>query len=237
LAVERQIADLFALPREEFTAARNALAAELKRGGDADAAARVKGLAKPTAAAAALNRVAREEPQLVRKLLAAGTELRRAQVNAVSGTGAEKLRDAMAAQRALVRELVAAVEQRGKASRAVLDQVQRTLEAAAIDPEAGELLAQGRLTKDLAVSGFPAGLLGEVKRAAPARKDDELRRLRAQLQAAKAELKQVRQETRTRERAVEQARRELVRRERDRDQTAERERQLTAKVRELEQKA
>src|SRR5207249_3358295 len=116
------------------------------------AAARIKGLAKPTAAAAALNRVAREEPQLVRKLLAAGKQLSQAQVKAVSGAGAEKLREAMAAQRALIRELVSAVEARGGASRAVLDQVERTLEAAAIDPEAGELLVQGLLTKELSVS-------------------------------------------------------------------------------------
>ena len=57
-----EIDQLFALPLDEFTAARNELARRLKQDGDAEAAEGVRGLAKPTVAAWAVNQLARREP-------------------------------------------------------------------------------------------------------------------------------------------------------------------------------
>ena len=71
--------DLYGLPLEEFTPARDALAKELKAAGRKDEAAEVKSLRKPSVAAWALNRVAREHPDAVEGLRAAGAVLREAQ--------------------------------------------------------------------------------------------------------------------------------------------------------------
>jgi hypothetical protein len=60
----REPDDLYALPLEEFTAARNELARSLKAAGDADEAARVKKLKKPPVSAWAVNQLARDDPGL-----------------------------------------------------------------------------------------------------------------------------------------------------------------------------
>src|SRR4051794_20255768 len=78
-------ADLYGLPLEEFTAARNALAKQLGRQGDKAAAEEVKRLAKPSRTAWALNQLARRHPDDVEQLLAAGERLREAQQRALAG--------------------------------------------------------------------------------------------------------------------------------------------------------
>ena len=61
MTVEREIDELFDLPLDEFTAARNDLAKRLKRDGDEDAAEQVRSLPKPSIAAWAVNQLARRE--------------------------------------------------------------------------------------------------------------------------------------------------------------------------------
>src|SRR3954454_3497082 len=82
---------LYDLPLSEFTSERNALAAELRASGDHEAAASVKALRKPSAAAWAVNQLVRAEPDLVEALLGAGGELRQAHRQAASGRGAAQL--------------------------------------------------------------------------------------------------------------------------------------------------
>ena len=80
----RESVALYRRPREEFTAARNLRAKELK----ADApelAAAVTALPKPTVAAAVLNELVREDPSEIRALVQSGKRLREAQEKAVSG--------------------------------------------------------------------------------------------------------------------------------------------------------
>src|SRR5207253_4366889 len=75
-----EIADqLYALPIEEFTSARNDAATELRKAGRRDEADEVKALRKPTAAAAAVNRLVREHHDEVEEYLAAAAALRDAQ--------------------------------------------------------------------------------------------------------------------------------------------------------------
>jgi hypothetical protein len=76
---------LYALPLEEFTPARDALAKELKAAGRKDEAAEVKSLRKPSLAAWALNRTARDHPDAIAALRAAGADLRTAQHAVLSG--------------------------------------------------------------------------------------------------------------------------------------------------------
>ncbi|HVM69334.1 MAG TPA: hypothetical protein VM204_05805 [Gaiellaceae bacterium] len=86
-------AELYGLPPERYTAARNARAKGLRKE-QPELAAQVAKLPKPTAAAAAINRVARDEPSEVRALVQAGRALRSAQEAAVAGKSAGAVADA-----------------------------------------------------------------------------------------------------------------------------------------------
>ena len=237
---DRELDELYAIPRDEFTPARNALAARLKQAGDAEGAAAVKALPKPTVAAAALNRLAREEPRLVKKLLDSGARLRAAQEQVIAGGGADALRRATAAERDAVRELAATVERRESPSPAVLDRIGTTLNAAALDEDAGRLLAAGRLSRELEAAGFPAsgtpGAAPAAGRRAAASDEghaeaerERLRRarLRDRLRALKRDLAEAQKDTARREREAARARAELDERER----AAERAREHEAKLR------
>src|SRR4051794_31350084 len=93
---DERIRRLYGLPLDQFTAERNALAAELR-------SVDVKALRKPSAAAWAVNQLVRAEPELVEALLGAGGELRQAHRQAASGKGAQQLRAAAGSERAAVR--------------------------------------------------------------------------------------------------------------------------------------
>jgi hypothetical protein len=154
--------NLYGLPLEEFTPARDALAKELKAAGRKDEAADVKALRKPSVAAWALNLVAREHPDAVEGLRAAGAVLREAQDEAMSGD-AGRLRDA---GRALAEEVDRVVRLSGDvlrgagrpASAAVQEKIVATLRTAAVDNDAGDALARGVLVEELESTGF--SLLG-----------------------------------------------------------------------------
>src|SRR5438270_11457682 len=76
-----EIADqLYALPIEEFTQARNDAATELRKAGRRDEAEEVKALHKPTAVAGAVNRLVRAHRDQVEDYLTAAAEVRDAQV-------------------------------------------------------------------------------------------------------------------------------------------------------------
>ena len=61
--LEQELDGLYALPLEEFTKARNDLAARLNKEHTPVAAYVVRALSKPSVVAAAANRLAREEPE------------------------------------------------------------------------------------------------------------------------------------------------------------------------------
>jgi hypothetical protein len=137
---------LYALPVEEFVAARNALAKELKDPS-------IKKLKKPSAVAAALNQLARRVPEDIESLIGAADRLGAAQQDAVRGRGSAPMREAAKAEREALARLVAQV--RGLLGAA--PQVTRAgeaLRAAAVDPEARELLRAGRLTEEPEPTGF-----------------------------------------------------------------------------------
>ena len=98
---------LYGLPLEEFVAARDALAKELRAAGDREEAAVVKKLAKPTRAAWAVNMLARSHADEVRALVDAGTALAGAQEELLGGAEPAVLRQAAEAARALVDALAA----------------------------------------------------------------------------------------------------------------------------------
>ena len=144
--------DLYRLPPEDFTAARDAAVKERKAAGDKDAAAELKSLRRPSVAAWLVNTLAREDSDLLDQLLALGPALAQAQAQ---GHG-DELRE-LGAQR---RDLVAAVTDRAvelgerSVSAAVREEVQSTLEAALADPPSAEAVRSGRLVRALSYAGF-----------------------------------------------------------------------------------
>jgi hypothetical protein len=135
--------ELYSLPPEEFTAARDAT---VKAATDAAVKKAIKALRKPTASAYAVNRIVRERADDIDALLDLGDELRAA----MSGHGGD-LRQLTEQRRAAVNDLVPA-----DLAANVRDDVTATLEAATADPQLGEAVRSGRLVKPLRYSGFGA---------------------------------------------------------------------------------
>jgi hypothetical protein len=159
--LEAELDDLYGLQPAEFTSARNDLAQRLKRAGQAEPAARVQAIRKPTVPIWAINQLARQAPKEIEALLSAGEELRSAQETALGGGDPKGLRDATSAERNALRALT----QRAQAlladaghspSAAVIERIASTLRSAAVDPDGRELLAAGRLGEELESAGFGA---------------------------------------------------------------------------------
>ena len=189
--VESEAADLYALPLDEFTSARNAAAKRLKDAGDGDAAEQVKAMRKPSRAAWAVNQAVRAEPGAVKELIDAGERLARAQDAALSGKrgGGDDLRAAIAAQGEAVERLTdAAGRELGARPGPHLDRVRETLRAVAGDAELRAEVESGTVTRDHESAGFGGAAPGKVAKSR-ARKGaarggaDEARR-RRQLETA-----------------------------------------------------
>jgi hypothetical protein len=152
--------DLFKLPPGEFTAARNALAAKLKKSGHDAEAARVKTLPKPPASAWAENQVYWRHRKPFDQLLAAGERFRKAQASQLAGKSAD-LRAPLDARRQALSELskIAADVLREHGYTATPDTMRRvntTLEALATYGSHPEAPPAGRLTYDVDPPGFEA---------------------------------------------------------------------------------
>jgi hypothetical protein len=150
---------LYSLPLAEFTPERDELAKRLRKEGDADAAAAVKALKKPSVAAWAVNQVQRDRPDEVRELIDVTEELHRVYAKLSSAGARERLEEAAEMQRKLIRSLVRCASQLLEAgghapSDATLQKVADTLRAAALDEEVREQLARGRVVKEQRAAGL-----------------------------------------------------------------------------------
>jgi hypothetical protein len=156
--VSAEIDRLYALPLDEFVAERDALAKRLRKE-DAEEAAAVKQLTKPSVAAWAVNQVRRDRPEDVRRLIEVTEELQRVYGGIKSAGARERLTEAAGMQRELIAELVRCARQLLEAgghpaSEATLEKVAETLRAAGLDEELREQLAEGRVVKERQVAGF-----------------------------------------------------------------------------------
>jgi hypothetical protein len=239
---------LFALPLDEFTAARNELARRLKQEGDAEAAEQVRALAKPSVAAWAINQLARADPDDVRSLLNVGARLRSAQERSLRGErAADEVRAAQAEERDVLRALTQRVGEllrdAGRpATGATLDRVSSTLRAAALTEPGRTLLREGRLTGDVEVSGFDAfaGIDVPASRRKRAAKDGddlaERRRRKRELERQRRALVKRLGQLETRADAAErEARRARIAADEAEAVAAERRREADAAAAELEE--
>jgi hypothetical protein len=129
---------LYARPATEFVAARGEAVRELRQAGHRAEAEQIKGLRKPTAAAAAVNRLVRERRGEVEALLAAAKALREAQF------GGGDVAVASARERESMERLV----------KVGGEPVRQSLQAAVVDSEAAQELLAGRLARELEPRGF-----------------------------------------------------------------------------------
>jgi hypothetical protein len=155
VSIEDVAAGLYGLAPEEFTAARNARAKGAKAGGDAELAAQVQSLRKPTAGAWLLNQLVRQHADLVQQVLDLGGQLRAAQ-----GTlGADELRALDRQRRQLTRAVAEQAAGLGRAAgrrvtAATTAEVEETLRSAMVDAVAGAALATGLLTDTFSSTGL-----------------------------------------------------------------------------------
>jgi hypothetical protein len=147
--------ELYGLPLEEFTEARNRVIRQLQERGDKEGANRVRSLRKPSLTAWAVNQLARRHQDELRELM----DLR----DKLASGDASAFRSASTEQRKLVASLTdharPILEESGHpASRPTMDAISKTLLAGGTETERDQILS-GRLTRELAPSGFE-GLAG-----------------------------------------------------------------------------
>ncbi len=152
--LEEALDELYGVELGAFVARRDALAKLLRAEGRAEAAALMKQQRKPTVPAWIVNQLARQNRRDVDLLLDAGHRAREAQRQVVAGKHA-KLDAAIEQERAALHTLLAAARELApEASAATLERVSRTLRAAAVTEEGRELIARGRLVRELEPPGF-----------------------------------------------------------------------------------
>ncbi len=151
-----EVDELYGLDPGEFVAARNALAKQIKAGGDKARGAEVAKLPRPTIVAWAVNQAARRDPEQVTALVDAAERVATAQSDLMAGGEPAELRAATTAQRAAAAELVHAAV--GLAGATHADSIRNTLDAAIARPELTGRLTSGTLTDTLdAPAGFGFG--------------------------------------------------------------------------------
>ena len=153
--VEAAVDELYDLPLEDFVAARDGLARQVRVDGDRAASADVRALAKPTTAAWWANQLARQRPDDIERLLVLGDELRAAMASA----DRQQMRTLSPQRQVVVQELLGAAHELSastgrRLSGDVADKLRETLDAAVVDPAAGQAVRTGRLSQSLRHVGF-----------------------------------------------------------------------------------
>jgi hypothetical protein len=159
-SVEGDIDRLFQLALGEFTRARDALAAKLKKDGAEEKAEVVKALAKPSISTWVANQLYWHNRKAFDRLLAAGEAFRAVQAAQLAGNSAD-IRAPIAARREALTELAkhasAVLRDTGHASsRETTRRIAMNLEALATYGESPGAPKLGRLTTDLDPPGFEA---------------------------------------------------------------------------------
>jgi len=158
---------LFRLSLAEFTSARNALAAQLRKEGRAIDAERVKSLVKPPASAWAVNQLYWQNPGAIGQLVGVTERVRKAQTGRIKSADLRGLLDEKKRMMAELMERAAAILGAAghAASSDAMRRVSATLESLAVWGKAEGAPKAGRLTADLDPPGFDAlaALMGGAK--------------------------------------------------------------------------
>jgi len=154
----RAVDALFSLPLAEFTAARNALAKELKQSHREDDAATVKALTKPSVSAWAVNQLYWKHRNAFNALLDAGARLGKAHAAQLAGKTAD-LRTAVTARREALAHMLQLADELLKdgghgSTPETMRRIQTTLETLSTSSATSDAHRLGRLTEDIGPVGF-----------------------------------------------------------------------------------
>ena len=199
-SLDDDIEELFQLPLTEFTSARNALAARLKKDGRANDSNLVKILQKPGVSAWAVNQLFWSYRDEFDRLLVAAERLRQLQTTGLAGKGTnvraslEERREALSHLSDLATELL---QDAGHSpTQDTLRRVTTTLEALSSHSSLADGPTPGRLTQDVDPPGFEsltammpgtssAKRIEESKRVASSPKPDKVPKVRVEADAQK----------------------------------------------------
>jgi len=231
---------LFALPLAEFTGARNALAARLKKEGKTGEAEQVKAMPKPSISAWTVNQLYWNHRGEFEHLVATGSQVRKAQESQLAGKSSD-FRGANDARRAALTNLSRLAASLLNAAGHnptpdVLRRIATTLEAVSAVTAFPEGQSPGRLTEDLDPPGFETlgSFVPATKSVAPqpekiaaakvALKNAEsaLKEARSAAQAAETALKAAEDRFREAGVAAEEAKQDVFNAERSVQQASER---------------
>jgi hypothetical protein len=155
---EDDVDALFRLPLAEFTGARNALAAQLKKSGRGDEAAYVKALVKPSVSAWAVNQLYWNHRDEFDQLIASGERFHKAQTSRIAAKSAD-MRAALDARRealTLLAEFATSLLRDAGHNPApeTVHRITTTLEAISAYASRSDAPRPGRLTQDVDPPGF-----------------------------------------------------------------------------------
>ena len=150
--LESATQELYGLPPAQFTAARNAKAAEARKAGSTEVAASLKELRKPSAGAWLANLLVRERPKEIEKLIELGDSLRTLKSKMGSHEIRKVSKKKVDTASKLIRHAKSRASQLGHpASVSVIQELETTLDAAFADSQSAVVLRQGRLLVDCAI--------------------------------------------------------------------------------------
>jgi hypothetical protein len=217
--------DLYSLRLDEFVTARDELADRLRSEGRDEEAGTVAKLRKPSVAAWALNRVARNSPGLVDELFETHRNLRAASSSQEMQTASEQRRKAIAAvEQAAAGELGADGR---AASGQTRERIVNTLLAIATDAQGEADLKSGALVRELAPSGGGWGDIG----LAPPSPVNPGKQAVAEVERARGHAERLEREAADAERQLEIAKRALTEAKRRAKQARARSDQANEKAR------
>jgi hypothetical protein len=165
--------DLFAVAPDEFVAARDQLARELRAAGDKDEATAVKRLRRPSVPVWALNQVVAVDPQAIQELLAASEDARTAQNDVLEGADADVLRVALARRRnaigAVARSARRIVDESGRSGDAQVRDIENALHTIVASEHLAADLGRGELAGLDAGESADADLFADLASSIPTR--------------------------------------------------------------------
>jgi hypothetical protein len=209
---------LLAAAPDEFVEERRRVAGELREAGRREDATLLAGMRKPPAVVLAVNRAARDRPQVARDAAAAAERVLETQFSGDAGAYREATKELEPALDLLAEVAVVHVSPGGKpASDALSRRVRELLRAAVADEQGRRALARGVLTEEREAAGFAAlagaapnrrtrrGRVGIEKKST---ETDAAAARRKREEKLRAELAQAEKALRLAERAAVQAARE-----------------------------
>ena len=191
MAVENA-ADLYGLPVDEFTAARNELADRLKAAGDADEAKQVRALKKPSMVAWTVNQLARNHPEDLEEFFRLRDEIEGASSAGELRTHTERRRKLLTKMVSRARNTL--TDAGHSAAAATIEKVSQTLLAA--DDDTRDSVLQGTLERELTSTTSTFGAFGSFDAATvtfdePDAPDPHIERLQMEADDAEEEARQL----------------------------------------------